>query len=207
MASSEIKRLMDNARIRLPGALDAAIKIELFALLNEFFQETNIWSEDIPFQVTATTQSYIENPAAYTYEVYPGEGGIINRLMGVADSKGLMVGATMAVPGQIVLNYSPNEAQTYTARVTKTVTDPVDKDGYPECPEWVLAKYNNDLLDGVLGRMMGQLAKPYSSPQLALYHMRQFAQAKGKARAEAMHGNIYRGQNWRFPRAFSSRRY
>lgn len=207
MPNADMNRLMDNARFKLPGALDTAIQLELFSVLDEFFQESNIWYEDITFNVTTTTDAYFENPAAYTYQIFPLEGGLINRLIGVIDAGGFPQSATMPIPGEVILRYSPNMAQTYTARVTKTVTDPVTRDGYPVFPDWILNKYGNDILGGVLGRMMGQIAKPYSSPQIAAVHLRQFKQAIGKARAEAMHGNVYRGQNWTFPQAFASRKY
>lgn len=207
MANADLNRLMDNARVKLPGALDAAIQLELFAILNEFFQESNIWTEDIAFDVTATTDTYLANPDAYTYQIQPQEGGVINRLIGVVNSSALPQRAIMPTPGYVILQFSPNAADTYTARVAKTVTDPTTRDGYPVCPDWVINKYGNDVTDGVIGRMMAQIAKPYSSPQLAPVYLRNFKQGTNKARAEAMHGNVYRGQNWRFPQAFSSRRY
>lgn len=207
MANADMNRLMDNARIKLPGALDNAIQIELFATLNEFFQESNIWYEDVTFDVTPTDETYFQNPDAYTYELSVLDGGVINRLIGVIDSNGFAKKATMPVPGQVILSFSPTSADTYTARVTKTITDPVTREGYPLFPDWVLNKYGNDILDGVLGRMMGQIAKPYSSPQIATVHLRNFKQGINKARAEAMHGNVYRGQNWRFPQSFARRRH
>ena len=207
MANADMNRFMDNARIQLPGALDGTIKLELFSVLNEFFQESNIWYEDIEFDVTTTTDTYLENPDAYTYQILPLEGGVINRLIAVTDSKAFLKHASMPKPGYVILGFSPNEDDTYTARVTKTVTDPVTRDEYPVFPDWVLNKYGNDILDGVVGRMMGQIAKPYSSPQIAVVHLRKFRQAVGKARAEAMHGNVYGGQNWRFPQTFASRRH
>lgn len=207
MANADMNRLMDNARVKLPGALDNAIQLELFATLTEFFQDTNIWVEDVEFAVTPTNDSYLDNPDAYTYELQILEGGAINRLIGVVDSSGFAQRATMPTPGYVLLAYSPNKSDTYTARVAKTITDPVTRDGYPVFPEWVLNKYGSDILDGVLGRMMGQIAKPYTSPQVALFHLRKFQQSVNKARAEAMHGNVYRGQNWRFPQTFASRRH
>lgn len=207
MANADMNRLMDNARIRLPGALDAALQTELFSVLNEFFQETNIWFEDIQFQVTPTSDSYVTNPDAYTYQLLPMDGGTIVRLVGVMDSSGFAQRASMPVLGELVLAYSPNQADTYTARVVKTITDPVTREGYPVFPAWILNKYGNDILDGLLGRMMSQLAKPYSSPQVAVVHLRNFKQSISKAKAEAMHGNVYRGQSWRFPQSFASRRH
>lgn len=207
MANADMNRLMDNARIKLPGALDSAILLELFSVLNEFFQESNIWYEDINFDVTPTTQTYIENPDAYTYQLNVLEQGTINRLIGVVDSGGFSQRATMPTPGYVILSYSPNAAGTFTARVAKTITDPVTRDGYPVFPAWILNKYGNDILDGVIGRMMGQIAKPYSSPTLAPVYLRNFKQGTNKARSEAMHGNVYRGQNWRFPQTFARRRH
>lgn len=207
MANADMNRLMDNARVKLPGALDATIQLELFAVLNEFFQASNLWYEDIAFSVTPTTQTYLENPSAYTYELIPLEDGTINRLMTVVDSAGFPQSGIMPTPGFVTLQHSPNKADTFIARVGKTVTDPTATDGSPIFPDWVMNKYGNDILDGVLGRMMAQIAKPYSSPALASVYVRKFKQSINKARAEAMHGNLYRGQSWRFPRAFSARRY
>jgi hypothetical protein len=207
MANADMNRLMDNARVKLPGALDATIQLELFSTLNEFFQSSDIWYEDIAFDVTATSASYLENPDAYTYQLLVQENGVINRLASVWDTGGFPKAATMAIPSYVVLQYSPSTSDTYTARVTKTVTDPTTRDGYPVFPDWIANKYGNDLLAGVLGRMMGQIAKPYSSPTLAAVYLRDFKQGINKARVEAMHGNVYRGQRWRFPQSFHSKRY
>lgn len=206
MPAADMNRLMDHARIRLPGALDTALQMELFAVMNEFFQSSNIWYEDIQFPVQPTNDTYLDNPDAYTYDVIP-DMGTITRLVGVVDSNGFAVRAYMPVLGQIILNFSPNVADTYTARVALTVTDPTTRDGYPEFPDWILEKYGNDILEGVLGRMMSQIAKPYTSAQGAQFHLRNFKQAVGQAKVEASHQNVYRGQNWRFPQTFNRRRY
>jgi hypothetical protein len=207
MPNADMNRLMDNARIKLPGALDNTIQLELFSTLDEFFQSTNIWVEDIEFAVTVTSDTYLSNPDAYTYELQTITGGLINRLTGVVNSDGFPQAASMPIPGYVILAYSPNQNDTYTARVTKTITDPVTRDGYPVFPDWILNKYGTDILDGVIGRMMAQIAKPYSSPNIAMAHLRRFQQAVGKARAEVMHGNVYSGQNWSFPQSFASRQY
>lgn len=206
MANADMNRLMDQARIRLPGALDAALQMELFSVMNEFFQGSNIWYEDISFAVQPTTQTYLENPDAFTYDIVPDQGAI-TRLMAVADGKGLPVRASMPILGQLVLQWSPNTADTYTARVALTVTDPVTREGYPEFPAWVLNKYGNEILDGLLGRMMSQIAKPYSSPAGAQFHLKNFKQAVSQAKVEASHRNVYRGQNWSFPQTFGRRRF
>jgi hypothetical protein len=205
MANADMKRLMDHAKIRLPGSLDSALQMELFSVLNEFFQTSNIWYEDVAFPVTPTADTYLQNPDAFTYEIIPDQGAI-TRLMGVVDSQGRLQAASMPVLGDLILGYSPNVADTYTARVALTVTDPVTREGYPEFPDWVLNKYGNEILDGLLGHMMSQIAKPYTSPTIAMVHLRKFNSGVSKAKVEASHQNVYRGQSWRFPQAYASRR-
>lgn len=206
MSNPELNRLMDNARIKLPGALDSAIKMELFNVFKEFFIHTNIWEEDIPFDVTATTLSRVTAPEAYTYEVVPTEGTII-RLLGVRDEQGYGVGATMATPGHIILNRSPNVGGTFTATVVKTVSDPVTRQEYPVFPGWILENYFEEILHGLLGKTMAHIAKPYSSPQMAQYHLRFFQAGMSRASRESQHKNLYGAQSWRFPQTFTRRRF
>jgi hypothetical protein len=206
MANADVNRLMDNARVKLPGALDATLKMELFTVLREFFDHTNIWEETISFEAVPTSLPRVTNPEAYTYEIVPDSGTII-RLMGVYDANGFAQAADMSIPGEVVLLHSPNDSITYYAKVSKTVDDPVTREGYPVFPGWVLDKYGNEITDGLIGRMMGQIAKPYSSPQMAQYHMRVFKAGISRASAEATHGNLYRGQRWRFPQTFTTRRF
>ena len=205
MANADMNRLIDHARIRLPGSLDAGIQMELFSAMDEFFQRSGVWHEDIEFAVTPATGSPAVNPEDFTYEVIPSVGSVV-RLVGIADSDGASVRATMEVPGEIVLAYSPNVADTYKARVVLTVTDPVTSEGYPQFPDWIMTKYRDVFLEGVIGRMMSQIAKPYSSTAGAQYHLRNFKRGVGQAKVEAQHANIFRGQNWSFPQTFSRRR-
>lgn len=206
MANADMNRLMDNVRIRTPGALDATIKFELFSVLNEFFQDSNIWYEDLTFAVTPSTLTYLQDPTVFTFTLVPTMG-TPNRLMFVMNSDGLQQAAYMPVPGDVILRELPSSADTYTARLGLTVTDPVTREGYPEFPAWILNKYGNDILDGVLSRMMAQVAKPYSNPTMAQYHARKFKGAVSQAKVEAQHQNVYRGQSWRFPQTFARRRY
>ncbi len=202
MATANFNRLLDNARIKAPGALDAAIQIEIFDACLEFFDASGIWYEDIAFTVTPTTSTYNENPDAYTYQAVPSQGTPI-RLAGVLDTGGFPISASMETPGFIVLTSSPEEETTYRARIILNVVDPVTREGNPEFPDWILTKYGSYLLDGVLGRLMGQLAKPYSSPMTAQYHLRRFRKGISQARAEARHANIYGAQRWSFPQSFA----
>ena len=64
----------------------------------------------------------------------------------------------------------------------------------------------DDVLSGLLGRMMSQPAKPYTNMQLSVYHMRRFRDGIARAKVEAMHQNVYRAQSWRFPQTFARRK-
>lgn len=195
--TADLNRLMDNLRIRLPGATDDALKLEYFSTMDQFFSATNIWTEDIDFEVTNDNK---------TYYVTPSGVANIQRLMGVVNSDGVVVAALMKTPGEITLVDYPNQADTYTLQLALSVKDPVTRDGYPEFPDWILEKYGVDLIDGVLGRMMSQIAKPYSNERMAIYHMRRFQNTMAIAKVEAQHRNVYRGQSWRFPQNFARRR-
>lgn len=195
MADANISRLMTNLRVRLPGAIDDAIKLEVFLALNQFFQNSNIWREDIDVPVTA---------GVTTYPLVPSGPAAIVRLMAVVDNNALPVSGTISLEtGDLELALEPSQDATYVAQVALTVNDPLDTDDYPVFPDWVLNLYMNDIIDGVLGRMMSQPAKPYSNAQLAAYHTRSFGTAIGAARLEANRRYAYGAQRWRFPQTFN----
>jgi hypothetical protein len=196
-------RLMDHCRVRLPGALDAAIQQEMFAALDQLLQASQLWYEDITFTANPTLDTYEQNPSAYTYTLTPTDGSIV-RLLTVSDDEGNLQGATMPVIPDLILAYPPDEVRDYTARVALTVVGS-DADGYPELPNWIIQKYHSKILDGVLGRMMSQIAKPYSSAQMAVTHLRLFNSFVQRAKIEAQRENVYGSQRWFFPQSFNRR--
>jgi len=204
MSSPSLKRIYDTAKMSLPGALDGAIQMEFFQLLNDFFTTTNCWYEDIDFSVTpaGAGETYLTAPEEFTYMIVPYIGSI-TRLGWVSDLNGSQVAARMPVLGDLILNNSPSVAQTYIARVFLTVTDPVTTAGDAQCPDWVLNRYGSDLSDGLIGRMMAQPAKPYTSLQNSVLRSKNYVQARSQAKVEASRQNLYGGQNWRFPQSFA----
>ena len=186
-------RLMKNARIHLPGALDTVLQLELFNVVDEFLQDSNVWQEAIEFTVTATDDT------STIYYIEPQSVSAIVRLISLTNSEDRQVYGSMAIPGEILLNPAPSQGDTYTATVALTIDDPVNNDNFPEFPEWVLIKYGPALLDGLLGRMMAQPAKPYTNAPLALVHMRKFRNAISFAGPESIRRNLANAQAWRFP--------
>lgn len=198
MANADVNRLMDNLRVRLPGAVDTALQMELFNALTEFFMGSNIWRENIEIYVV---------PDVTNYDLTPMGNAKVVRLMSVEDNNKFPVSASIdLITQELALAQAPANAATYVAQVALSVDDPVDKEGYPQFPAWVLSVYQSDIIDGVLARMMSQPAKPYSNTQLAIYHERRFASAIAMARAEAQRRYVYGGQTWRFPQSFNRRK-
>lgn len=190
MASLDLTRLMNNVRLRLPGALDSAIQLELFNVLDDFFRQSNIWQEPIDFRSRTGVVDYL---------IEPNSVSTIVRLIALQNADKVNVAATMEVPGEVVLKTKPSATSTLTATVSLTIDSPTNRENYPEFPAWILDKYWLGLVDGVLGRMMSQPAKPFSNERLAIFHSRKFAGVVATAKSEALHKNIHNGQTWRFP--------
>lgn len=186
----ELTRLMENARIHLPGALDATLKLELFNTLDAFLQGSKFWREEI---------EYTASPGRTSYELVGTEMGAITDLMSNVNSLGTPVRASMDVLGTLVLVTEPSQSEELTATVAYTVVDPVGSDDYPRIPDELLHKYGAGILAGLVGRMMSQPAKPYTNERLAIFNLRTFTGAVAQARASVKHKNIYGGQSWRFP--------
>lgn len=200
-------RLIKNARNALPGSLDGVILLELFNVLDQFFRESGIWTEIIPFSV------YPNDPAGTVYYIEPESVSTIVRLISVANLDNIWQRAVMDIPGEVtflrpVSVQEPDKYNTYTACVVLSIVDPVQRDGYPEFPGWVLEKHGNGILHGLLGRMMAQPAKPYTNAELAKAHLAGFRRAISTAGTESVHRNVHNAQAWRFPQGFrtSSRR-
>jgi hypothetical protein len=199
------ERLIKNARVSLPGSLDDAILLELFNVLDQFFRESGIWTEVIPFSVQPG------DPVGTVYYIEPESVSTIVRLYNVANTDGIRQRAAMSIPGEVTfLTPPPNQEPLgqpyyYTAHVTLSIVDPVQRDGYPEFPEWTLEKYGTGILSGLLGRMMAQPAKPYTNPQLAASHLAAFRRTISVAATESLHRNLNNAQAWVYPRSFATR--
>ena len=194
MSNADVLRLVTNAQIRLPGATGGTVQQELFMVADEFFKESNVWREDIEFSVPAN------DPPGTVYEVTPTGNVVIDKLMWMRNSDGGgRIFGQMSVPGEITLATYPSSPARYIATVALTVSDPTQRDGYVNFPDWVLSKYRGVLLNGLLGKMMSQPAKPYTNTQLSVYYIKLFNSGKSAARVEAQRGNLFRAQAWKFP--------
>lgn len=204
LAALDVAYVLNECRIKLPGASDSGIQQELWGTIKEFLQDTNAWIEHQKLLVTAGVQSYV---------VTPREGGQIIRLVGVIDGNRSPVSAAMQNLGTLdvfqTINISsvvipPTDTtlaanHPWTFCVVKNIAFPQTKDLLPIAPEFVLKVYSQAIIDGVLGRMMMQQAKTYTNTQLGTYHLKRFRDEIGTARNDTWNQNLLGGQRWRFP--------
>jgi hypothetical protein len=195
----EVSQLLAQAQIKLTGASEGGIKAELYDVLKEFFGDSSCWQEDIPFLPLTDQHEYMLAPAF--------EGQII-RLIGAWDDKGSpRTDAFMRDFATLFLVNAPQNDATadFTARVVKTVTLPITRDALPIAPDWTLRVYSVHILDGLIGKMMGQQQKTYSNNNLSAYHLRRFRTGIQLAKVAAERANLTGAQNWSYPRGWGSR--
>lgn len=197
MATTLYNRIIANARQDLPGVVDNALKLALFNVLDEFFVNASIWREFAEFTTEEDTLTYSIDPDS-------SNAARIVRLIEVKTVENeFVLPATMSEPGEVVLDTQPTANLDCTAEVVLSVGDPLDADGYPYAPAWIIEKYYAGLTEGLLGKLMVQPAKPYSNERMSILHMRKFNGAIAQARVDANHANLHRAQNWAFPRGWA----
>lgn len=202
---ADFHRLMNELRVKLTGASDAGIKIEIWSVLKEFFDTSDSWLEtiDVPLQV-----------GVQDYNLVPKFGGKVIKLTGVTAGTATgspnpahhgIIPAFMPHFGIMHLVHPPSNSQinnqnvVFHAHVVKTLVDDTD-DGVPIAPGWVLHVYYKVILDGVLGRMMMQENKSYTSPAQGATHLKLFVRGCQDAKVASQRQNTRMAQNWRYPK-------
>lgn len=191
-------RLMETIRSHLPGAIDSAIRQELFAVCEDFFSNTNVWQEPLDFTLPSNQ---------LTVEIMPYTGRIV-RLLSVTKDDVAVNGVILTDPIQGTLLF-PNtnpEAGDYLALVSVTVSDPVSRDAYPIVPVDLMKRFWKDIMEGTIANMMAQPKKPYSDPSLGAYHLSKYKGGMARARNYQRAGNTRNSQAWSFPQSFNNRR-
>lgn len=201
---SDIRTVMNQCRVELTGVSDALLRSVMYEVMDEFFRDTQSWKEAIPFNVTPLTATPSSPQAwdlALSYPIAPSEGQII-ALDGVQHSNGTFTAALMPQVGVVRLQNAPNTADTYTACVTKNVCLPLDREGFPIGPDWVLSRWHLAIKVGIMGNLMNQKNKSYSDDKGALYNLTKFRQFIANVRSAVLRGNTKGAQAWRFPQSF-----
>jgi len=199
---SVFDRIYADVRKDLPSVAQATINQELYRVMDDFTQKTNIWQETLPVAILPNVGTYNLNPLVTV--------GKINRLMFVYDTTSVTPywprsGIGMRVPGILTLHVVPNTAASWGAIVAKRTSTPLDADtNYPLIDDWIVEKYADTIGRGILARLMLEPQKPYSNPMLAQVNQRAYISGCGEARANDGHVNIFNGQNWMYPQGWST---
>ena len=183
-------KLLGSAKVYLMGASDRQLKVQLFDVLNEFFEGANCWKENIRFTVIPETLDY---PLQVTQ-------GRIMRLDSVYDQHGTRQSAIMPDISTVHFLYPYTEVQPMTAVVIKTVTDPFECFP-PGIPEWILPKYGLVILHGLIGSMMMLPAQSYTNPEMAKFYLGKFSDGINGAMVSDSKANTMGVQPWAFPQS------
>ena len=207
----DFERVMSQARVLLPGVSDAGLKGTLFDIMDEFCDVSNCWIEWIQLKISTQTQMY---------QIYPQHGGMINRLITALDSNQVVLPAALSFgdspasftgqphsyvdpPGVVFsLTFPQNTSYTANILVSKKIILPNSKDDIPDGPPWLLPKYGRYVQEGLIGTMMTQPGKGYSSATGAIYHLKKFRDGMAMAKTETMRANLFGGQSWSYPRQY-----
>ncbi len=194
--ASPFDRLMTTIHPHLPGAVDNSIRQELFMACHDFFRKSDVWREEIEFELKANVR---------IADIMPFSGRI-ERLLYVTDDKGNPVSGAMLSASSndiIVMPFEATADTKYIAVVSLTVTDPVSRDAYPIVPHNIVQTYTEELMHGTLARMMAQPNKPYTNTSLAQYYLVKANSGAARAKNAMKTGNTEGSQNWRFPQTFN----
>jgi hypothetical protein len=197
--ASAFDRIFQDVRKDIPSVADAVLRQELFRVLDDFTQTTNIWQEDVPFDVVPTNLTYPLTIAK----------GKANRLLLVYDKAAVQPywaasGITMRVPGTIQLWRPPAQAGTWSAVVAKRTAEPLAANNYPDIDDWIVDKYADCIGRGILARLQIEPNKPYSNPMLSQMNQRAYIDGRSLARANDGHFNVHNMQSWRFPQGWGT---
>jgi hypothetical protein len=198
--ASVFDRIFADVRKDLPSVADAVLRQELFRVMDDFTQHTNIWQETLTVNILPDIASYVL-PAT--------TAGQINRLMFVYDvtqpvMSWPMGGIMMRVPGVMVLPRTLGNSATWGAIVAKRTSDVDATTLYPVVDDWIPDKYADTVGRGVLARLMVEPQKPYSNPMLAQANQKAYISGRSMARANDGHANVFNAQNWAYPQSFAT---
>lgn len=189
-------RIINNAKIHLPGTVDAGILYELYNVLDELLSASDVWNEDICFDTF---------PGVSDYDIVPVTGRIVHLLYcWYADSSPLtaIVPAIMPEPGWLQFMQAPTEPKECKVKISLTVLDPVTKSGWPQCPEWILRRYHGTITSGLIYKMASQPGKPWTNEELVVLHGMKFRNEIGTAKVDYLHQHVRGAQRWSYPQAF-----
>jgi hypothetical protein len=184
-----LERLYDNVQSQVPAVGLAAVKMAAWNTVEDFYIRSTSRRETVYWQMAVGISMVDFNPFDETWLV-----AWVLSFCGIHRGK-------VVPPGELWdLDY-PSGARKGTVLLA---LKPVSFDA--NLPPELWSTWFETILDGTLGRLYAQPAKPYTSPQLAQYHMNAFNAGVKRARDTAQRGNTDGPGRWAFPYFAGGRR-
>ena len=183
---------MDDLRANLPGATDIAIQNELLLVIRDACEDGYIWRETIQITLVASQVIYpVVIAGAEIVQVFSVDHATLD-VSDVSYEFGNVL-INSAVPGA-----SHTSSPLYLVAALRPTLSP-GSDVEMWVPQDMWSEHFQLFASGVKGRMMAQMAKPFSNPGMAQIYYRDYSSRKAVARRQVALGNQVGGQTWSFP--------
>jgi hypothetical protein len=201
---SHASYLYDRARVELVGASDAMIRLMMYDMFHEFFNDSKLWVEAIPGILSPSTMLYYLQPGQTQSlgDAFPF--GRIVELSSVYDLNFTPVPADMPEVPILRLQYAQSNPLSVFVTVIKNVAKPSSGE-LPEVPYWAVDTYEPYLLAGIKGMLQLQANRPYYDPKMGPLNYQRFRQGVNMGRVRALRRNTYGSQAWAYPQQFRTR--
>lgn len=167
---------------RVEGAARPAVNDAIRTAIQEFCRRTRLWRETDTFQTNATDDGIMAAP--YGTEIFEIENALFNErrlepasISWLDDMKtgwrdygeGQPCWITQVEPDTVRL--VPKQAGTLDLALII-----MPSDTGTQFPDWMGDKYRNIIADGALAELYALPNQPFTSPDLAMFHMQKFEQ-------------------------------
>lgn len=206
---------IEAAAPQLSGCPLITMQNEWLNSAREFFVRSTCWRQDLdPVTITAGLNTYtLAAPIPDTVINYVHLLSIPNRyITPSADTPKIRADDESETPTQFSTTPEPNIIVLW-PMPTKDIDDMIAKVSLVPTaldtvlPEYLKTQYFDVLLDGMLGRLFNYKNKPYSSEQMAQYHLTRFRSSMARVRANTIHGLNESQNQWNFPQGFANGRF
>lgn len=192
---------------RVPGVASDLIKMELRNTLRDFFYQSTCWRREIgPYHLRAGRGDVPMDPVdANTDVCFP------HRVW--YDKRELRPSAPMAYsedlsddgpsfffatePGVLQVWPAPKQTKLNSIRVLASL---LPERQAIQVPKMLISHFFDVIVDGTLARLFSMPSRPFSSPDLAVYHQKKYLAGVSRARQSADRGFTQAAPHWRFPR-------
>lgn len=184
-----LNRLYDNVQAVVPSVILSLVKMAAWNTIEEFYIRSTSKRERVSFSLAVGVQSIDFDPYDETW--------LVSWVLGVDGIRDFKID----LPGKLIAWDLPSQVRTGVALLAlKPVNFSVI------FPPELWSQFFETILDGTLGRLYGMPAKPWSSPQLATYHMKRYWGGIGAAKAMAQNAFGGSAGRWNFPGFANGRR-